>query len=835
MLTGAPDPARQVFAQGVRLHQQGHLSQAQQAYEHVLRMRPDHHEALHLLGVIAAQTGNPQRAADLMDQAIRLKPDFVDAYINRGNTFQDMGQFAAALRSYDQAIALAANNAVVFNNRGNALRALGQPAAAVASFDRAIAIKPDYAMAYTNRGHALAAQARYSEAVLSYDRAIAVNPDLAEAYFYRGNAFLQIRDFDAALQTFDRMIALRPDYAEAHNNRATALRELGRYLEAVQSYDQAIALRPAYAEAHYNRGNSLQCLRRYDEAIQAYDRAIALRPDYVEAIGNRGNALHELNQNVAAIACYDRAIALRGDYAEAYNNRGNALRDLKQYQAAIASYDQAIALRPERAEAHYNRAVTLQDSDQHAAAIQGFERALALKPDYDYLLGLMLHSRMQLCNWHDLRHWTTQVEAGVNLGKKVTTPFPLLALSDDPELQSKAAAIVVADRFSGLDAGIDIAKHPRRQRIRLGYYSADFHNHATAYLMAELFERHNRRRFELFAFSFGPERDDEMRRRLLSAFDHFIDVRSKSDQEVAALSRELQIDVALDLKGYTRDCRPGIFASRAAPIQVAYLGYPGTTAARHIDYLIADPVLVPAGSRPAYSERIVYLPDSYQPNDRRRMISERRFTRAEMSLPDQGMVFCSFNNTFKITPSVFDVWAHILRRVDGSVLWLLADTAEAVRNLRSEAALRGLDPQRLIFADRLPLSDHLARHRLADLFLDTFPCNAHTTASDALWAGLPLVTCAGRTFASRVAASLLSAVALPDLVTESLQEYEELAVALAKEPERLADLRRRLGEQQLNAPLFATERFASHYQAALEAIYEHYQADHSPADIHVPA
>jgi protein O-GlcNAc transferase len=368
-------------------------------------------------------------------------------------------------------------------------------------------------------------------------------------------------------------------------------------------------------------------------------------------------------------------------------------------------------------------------------------------------------------------------------------------------------------------------------RIRLGYFSADFHGHATSYLMAELFEVHDRARFDVTAFSFGPEDDGDVRQRLAASFERFIDVRNETDHAVAALARKLEIDIAVDLKGFTVDGRTGIFARRAAPIQVGYLGFPGSMGADYFDYLVADRVVIPPAERQFFSEKIVYLPDSYQVNDRKRPIAGRTPTRAQAGLPENGFVFCCFNNNHKITPAMFACWMRLLARVEGSVLWLLEDNAVAAANLLREAAARAIDPQRLVFAGRMPLPEHLARHRLADLFLDTLPYNAHTTASDALWAGLPLVTCLGDTFAGRVAASLVNAVRLPELVAATPQAYEHLALELARDPEKLAAIKRKLARHRLTTPLFDTVRFARHIEAAFMAMHERHQAGLPPEHI----
>ena len=446
---------------------------------------------------------------------------------------------------------------------------------------------------------------------------------------------------------------------------------------------------------------------------------------------------------------------------------------------------------------------------------------------------MRLHMRRFLGDWEGIEGEFRDVEARINRGEKGAVPFQILAMSSSPALQRRAAEIHVGDKFPARSSAGAIARRARRDRIRIGYFSADYHNHATTYLMAELLERHDRSRFEILGFSFGMNTADEMGRRVSTAMDRFLDVRLLPDREVAQLSRELEVDIAVDLKGFTHESRTGIFAARAAGIQVSYLGYPGTMGADYIDYLIADPTLIPEASRQYYSEKIVYLPDSYQVNDSQRLISAKPCARADEGLPDGAFVYCCFNNAYKISPAVFDVWMRVLGRVEGSVLWLLEENPWVAGNLRKEAARRGIAPERLVFAKPLPLAEHLARQRLADLFLDTLPYNAHTTASDALWAGLPVLTRMGETFASRVAASLLRAIDLPELVTATEAEFEELAVALARDPERYRALRQRLKENRLRAPLFDIRAFTSHLEAAYSAMHERYQAGLAPEHIEV--
>jgi predicted O-linked N-acetylglucosamine transferase (SPINDLY family) len=460
-----------------------------------------------------------------------------------------------------------------------------------------------------------------------------------------------------------------------------------------------------------------------------------------------------------------------------------------------------------------------------------YDKALSLKPDIDLVSGDLLHTKMKICSWSGLAESLDNISKKVAANEKVTQPFPLLALSDDASLHKKCSEIYIQTRYPINPILEPISRRPQNHKIRVGYFSADFHNHATGYLIAELFELHDKSQFELVSFSFGPKTNDEMRLRLGRSFDQFIEVGGKSDVEVAKLSRDLNIDIAVDLKGFTQDARAGILAPRAAPIQVNYLGYPGTMGADYMDYIIADRTIIPLEFQSFYSEKLVYLPNSYQVNDRKRLISERQFTRQELGLPEPGFVFCFFNTNYKILPATFKGWMQILNAVKGSILWLLQDNHWAVENLKKEAEKQGIAPDRLVFAERLPLPEHLARHRQADLFLDTHPCNAHTTTSDALWVGLPVLTLMGKSFASRVAASLLNAIGLPELITSTQEEYEALAIELAMNPKKLADIKLKLKNNRLTTPLFDTPLFTKNLETAYIEMYERYHAGLEPDHI----
>ena len=543
----------------------------------------------------------------------------------------------------------------------------------------------------------------------------------------------------------------------------------------------------------------LRELKRPPDALVDYDRALSLKPDHAETLNNRGNALRDLHGPEEALACYERALSLKGDYVEALYNRGRALRDLKRDQEAV----------------------------------QALARLLELAPDFAFAKGSLLHWSMACCDWTQFASLTEAIDNDVRAGKQSAEPFGYQGTSHSVRDLQRCAEIFAAARFPRPRTSVWNGERYHHAKIRLGYLSGEFRTQATAILMAELFELHDRSRFELFAFDNGWGDASEIRARIEKAFDEIVDISRLSDLQAASMIGHRQIDILVNLNGYFGRARQGIFGHRASPIQVNYLGFPGTLGADYMDYIVADRYVIPPEHAAFYSEKVVHLPDSYQVNDSKRRIAERTPTRAEVKLPESGFVFCCFNNNYKITPEAFALWMRLLRGVEGSVLWLLQDNAAVSRNLRREAEQRGVGAERLVFAPRLKLDEHLARHRLADLFLDTLPYNAHTTASDALWAGLPVLTCMGNTFAGRVAGSLLNAVGLPELITHSLAEYEALALRLATTPSRLSALRAKLAQNRNCYPLFDTERFRRHIESAYITMWERYQRGEPPASFAV--
>jgi predicted O-linked N-acetylglucosamine transferase (SPINDLY family) len=682
------------------------------------------------------------------------------------------------------------------------------------------------------RGNALRKQQRLAEALDCYDRALTINPDLAEAYNSRGLTLKALRRFGDALDSYDRALRVRPQYADVYYNRGNLLRQLGHLDAALQSYERALAIQPDLAEAHNNRGNTLKELVRFDEALDAYERALKIRPDYADACNNRGIALAQLGRFADALNSHEHALRIKPGDPDAYYNRGNVLKGLGRHSDALDSYQRALKIAPDFAEAYNNRGATLQDLKRYEEALDSYQRALRIKPDCDWLQGNLLLSKLQLCDWHNLDAQIADLSRRIDRGEKAAPPGAALALIDSGSIQRETAEIWAREMHPVRCVPLPIGKRPRRERIRVGYFSADFRNHPVSLLTAEMFERHDRLRFEVHAYSFGPDAQDEMRERLERAFDSFMDVRNRSDQDIVRIARSQELDIAVDLGGFTAGGRPNVFAMRAAPLQVSYLGYLGTMGPEYMDYLIADKVIIPADQQRHYAERIAYLP-SYQVNDSTRVIPTRRFTREQLGLPANAFVFCCFNAMYKISPGSFDSWMRILSSVPGSVLLLLIENDTARRNLGSEAQRRGVDASRLVFGPRLPAAQYFARYMACDLFLDTLPHNAGATASDALWAGLPVLTRMGESFAARVAASLLTALGMPELIATTQEQYESMAVEIANAVDRLREIREKLNNNRLTAPLFDCGLFTRTIEDAYAQMYERYQADLRPDHIYV--
>jgi protein O-GlcNAc transferase len=663
-------------------------------------------------------------------------------------------------------------------------------------------------------------QGRLAEALDLLDKATSRNNASAQAWSNRGHVLYLQGRYEDAIASCERALAIAPDTADALNNRGNALHALGRHVDALADYDRALAIKPGFAQALNNRGLALHQLNRLDEALASYDQALTIIPNYAGALNNRAATLHRLRRHDAALAACDRTLAIDPNHREAWSNRGLNLVELRRFDEALASFERALALDPGSAEALNSRGAVLDRLGRHEEAIASYEQVLARNPDNPHAFAGAADCALTICDWERTVRYAAELPGRIARQTSIMAPFRLLAYSADPALQRAGAELAVRQALPAEAQPMHRDTRRESGALRIGYLSAQFLAHAGASLIAELIERHDRARFAVIGLSLSPDDGSALRRRLAASFDEFHGLERLSDLRAAELIRDLDIDILVDLTGHSRDARLGIPAHRPAPLQVSWLGHAGTMGARFIDYVIGDPVVAPLSEAENFTEKIAQLPDCYLVTDTTRVIPSASLDRRAAGLPQSGFVFCCFNNNYKITAPVFERWMRLLGQVEGSVLWLLRDNAVAERNLRREAAARGTDPARLIFAKRVSPAEHLARHRLADLFLDTLPFNAHVTASDALWAGLPVLTCPGETFASRVAASSLRAAGLGELIVANLDEYEHLALSLAQSPDALSRLRQKLHDNRASCPLFDTQRFRRHLESAYQTMWE---------------
>lgn len=601
-----------------------------------------------------------------------------------------------------------------------------------------------------------------------------------QAMINLGNCYFDNKKTEKAIEIFNNILKIEPQNNAALNNLGNIQNSLGMHELAICYFNSVIKNNPTYSKAYNNKGNALRSLRKLDEALDCYEKATILDPSYAAAYCNKGNVLTDLGDHIRAIESYSIAIELDPHFAQAYNNRGNSHLHSAQYLNAINDYS----------------------------------KTLELDADFPYTRGLLIFCKQKVCDWNRIDDEINILVDKINSKKLATLPFPLIPVIDDPKVQKSATELCCSTSFPKKNVLSEIHQKKQKNKINVAYYSADYSVHPTTHLLAEVFELHNRDYFRVINFSIGPPINDEMRMRVIDASDVFIDAHQKSDLEIAELSRELEIDIAIDLKGHTYNSRPGIFYFRCAPIQINFLGYPGTAGTAYHDYLISDKNVIPQKLKKHYSEKIIYMPYTYLCYDRKKPLKERSYSRSDLGLPEQGIVFACFNNNYKITKKIFDAWMTILSKTSNSVLWLFEDNTAAGQNLKLAAIQSGIDPERIIFAKPMLLSDHLDRHHCADIFLDTFPCNAHTTALDALWMGLPIVTLYGNSYASRVAMSMLNTLGLKKYATRSVDEYIKIALRLSKSKIERTKLRARILNEENRARIFDCFNFTKYLELA---------------------
>jgi len=799
---------------------------------------PNAGEIAHLLGeaICLHRSGRLTEAAQLCAEVRRQAPDNLTALLLSGTIELQSGRYDAADQLFQLAQGAAPHSADAAVGRANTLRAMGKPDQAVVVLEDVLRQRPDRAIAWNNRGNLLLEMGRLDNAIESYDRAISIEPNYFDALHNRGVARMAAGHNFEAEGDFTRALELKPDYVSALVNRATVRgrQSPGRAHEALTDLRRAVSLDKANPDAWHMLGSTYLALREYNEALSSWSMGLAQHPNHAPMLHDRGFLFNSLGRYPDAAADFERLTSLHPHEAAAWQGRGIALARLNHNEQAIASFSQALRYMPKDVLSLYNRAAVLSVLKRYPEAASDLEALISVDPDFPLARGLLLSARLHLCAWKDIDRQREDIDAGLRRGLRVIHPFTHVLISDRPAAQLACARLQTAGAHPAARVPLYRGEQYSHDKIRVAYLSGDFYQHATSYLMAGVLENHDRSRFEVLGISYGSNDESPMHARIENACTRFFDVRERNDAAVAALLRNLEVDVAIDLKGHAGGARPGILAHRPCPVQVNYLGYPGTMGADYIDYLIADRTLIPPDHRQFYSEQIVYLPDSYQANDSARPIAPNRVTRRDAGLPEEAFVFCCFNGSQKILPCLFDSWMRILSHAENTVLWLLEDNPGATANLRREAEARGIAAARLFFARPEPPDVHLARLRLADLVLDTLPYGAHTTASDALWAGVPVLTCIGSSFAGRVAASLLTAAGLPELITQSAFEYETMAQKLAAAPALLSKIRDKLARNRKSCALFDTVRMTRNLEAAYVEMWERHRRGESPASFGLP-
>ena len=646
-------------------------------------------------------------------------------------------------------------------------------------------------------------------------------PNDFDALYLNGIIDFQMGKHEISIKKINKAIEINPNNFEVHKNLALIYKKIGKINESINSFDRAIKINPNKAEIYNHKAYLLIQINQYHLAIENWNKALKIKPDYFEVYNNLGNAYKKIRKIDNALECYNKSIEINSNFAEAYINRSIVFSDINKLDLALEDCNKAIEINQGSAEAYNNKGIILSKLKKIDSALESYTEAFKINPNLDFLYGSLVISKMNLCLWDNLDNDLKELKNTINQGKTTATPYSTIHFFDSPSTQKKSAENFVKKKYSNIKnkSYIQISD---KKKIRLGYYSADFCHHPTSLLIADLLELHNKTEFETYGFYFGNVQKDKMLDRTSKTFDKFYDVNDMNDQEISKISRDIKVDIGIDLMGFTEKNRFGIFAEKCAPIQVNYLGYPGTTGSNCIDYIIADKKLISQNMQKYFSEKIIYLPDTYQANDSKKKISKKNLTRKDFNLPENSFVFCCFNKTQKITPHVFDIWMKILSKVEDSVLWLLEENPTSSQNLKREATKRNINFERLIFTRKIEISEHLARHKLADLFLDTFLVGAHTTCSDSLWSGLPLITKTGSSFASNVSSSLLNAIDLNELVTSNDLEYETLAVELAKDKKKLNQIKTKLSKHKMNKPLFNSKLFTKNIELAYKEIFNKY-------------
>jgi protein O-GlcNAc transferase len=887
---------------GIAAHQAGQISEADRLYTLILKAQPNHADANHNMGVLAVGIGKTQDALPFFKAALEANPNIAQFWQSYSGALMTLGRLAEAKTVFDQAKEKGANGEA-FNQLDQQLKKLDKQELKVSDsksmdnksssssipnildtikldtalrlakrrskgglFEEAKRIYQDIVQKFPKNKQALIAlqsltddallvtldppseqlqsiinrytQGHLQQALSEATKMLMQFPTSVVLYNISGAANFDLMQFDAAIDNYKQAIKIKPDYADAYYNMGVVQKDKGDLAAAIHSYKQAIKINPSFANAYHDMGNALNANNEQDAAINSYKQAIRINPNLFKAYNNIGHILSAKGDQGAAIDSYKKALKIRPNYVYAYNNMGVSLADKGEIEASIECYKQALKIKPDYAEAYYNMGHALVVKGELEPGIKSLEMALKFKQDYHSALSRKLHQQARICDWTGIQKDQDFIPT-LGITDKAVDPFEMIALEDAPERHRLRSEIYAKLTFTQTPLPFAPKPPQKPQRLRIGYFSADFKNHPVMYALIEVLEQHNRALFEVYAYAFGPDSNSEMRQRVMRAVDVFNHVKDMDDQTIALLARQDKIDIAIDLTCYTRHSRTGVFAYRAAPVQIAMLGYPGTSGTTFIDYIVTDQTLLPPGNQKFFSETPIYLPYSQCALETSVPLLGITPTRSELGLPEVGFVFCAINSTYKITLAEFDIWMRLLRQVDGSVLWLLESNQWARGNLVKEAEARGVDSKRLVFqplmvTDAASQQQYLSQFRQADLYLDTFTYGAGSTAANALWAALPVLTLIGQGMSTRMAASYLNVLGLSELITTTHDAYEKLAFHLSTNPERLALLKQKLADALLTTPLFDNALQTKYLENGYQQAYQRYFDDQSPTSILVP-
>ena len=811
-----------VLKQAVDAHKAGQLQEAHRLYAAILEVQPKHPDANHNTGLLTVGFGKIELALPFFKTALEANPSNAQFWYSHIVALITLERLTDAKALLDQA-----------KSKGIKGADFDQLEQKLNKANKTHALKPNRAEAYGNMGFALQKQNKLEEAIEAYNKALTIKPDYVSVYYNMGIALKGQGKLEKAIVAYNKALAIKPDYVDAYYNMGIALHDHGKLEKAIVAYKKALAIKPDYVDAYKNMGNALQDQLKLEEAIEAYNKALAIRPDDAGAYNSMGIAFKEQLKLEKAIEAYQKALTIKPDYAIAYSNMGNALQEQLKLEEAVEAYKKALIIKPDYVNAYKNMGNALKEQGKLKEAIEAYKKLLAIKTDHEAARVENLYISARLCNWEIIAKDVNLIPK-LGISEKHVLPFSLLSLEDAPERHLTRAKIYAKANY--LQKALPPRDRPskRPKRIRIGYFSTDFKEHPVAYCIAKVLELHNRDQFEVFGYSVHGSSSSEMRKQLEKSFDSFADVQNMNDKDIALQARQDKIDIAVDLNGYSGRARTGIFAYRAAPIQINYLGYPGTMGSNFMDYIVADRFLIPGENQKYFSEKQIYLPDVYLPTDNTLPFSNEPSSRFDLGLPDNGFVFCAINNSYKVNQRVFDIWMRLLKSVGDSVLWLLEPNKIVKANLKKEANRRGVTSDRLVFAKHVSHEKYLSQFHQADIFLDTFPYGAGTTASNALWAGLPIVTKSGQGYTARMAGSMLNAIGLPELITETEKDYEALIMDLATNPRKLAKIKDKLATNRLTQPLFNTELYTKYLENGYQQAYQNYFDGNPPQTIILP-